>query len=75
MFVDGVMHHLVAKHVLVVLPKFLAGSQDERWSARERRYVSSHVEGLPLEGAPLAKRRMNDDDARHDNYDPRLVLV
>ena len=72
------MHHLVAEQVLAVLPKFLAGSQDNRWSARERRYVSSHVEGLPLMGVPLAKRRMNDDDATATGsarHDPILVLV
>ena len=75
MFVDGVMHHLVAKQVLVVMPKFLAGSQDERWSARQKQYVSSHVEGLPLVGAPLSKRRNATGSARHDDHDPILVLV
>ena len=54
MFVDGVMHQLVAERVVAVMPQFLAGSQ-EHWSARDGRYVESHASDLLLMGIPLAK--------------------
>ena len=54
MFVDSVMHELVAERVVAVMPQFLAGSQ-EHWSARDGQYVGSHVSNLPLMGIPLAR--------------------
>ena len=56
MFVDGVMHQLVAEGVVAVMPEFLAGSQ-AHWSARDRKYVNSHVTALPLMGVLLPNGR------------------